>query len=284
MSLSGLHDRRQTASSCTALSTLVVCFLALGWLPQLGLADTYDIGVYLFKDANCLFFADEFLLLDNGCYANIWAPNSTKAYKMNIVFFNSPQRIDMREYTDSCHTLAMPKRTLTTGTDRCNAFHGSTYAQFDIRFRSNTCKGQLCSNLAIAVQTFYSASFCAGPAYSIFRYPVQGECLRAMNGTQNLLASSDDSNITLKDFGGSDKCDTKARDVRLQMFSITNKQCYPLYSTQAPRSFGWRVERNVPYAAASDAPRSRPGMSAFAVLLIAGIALFPTCHSEAKHW
>jgi len=283
MSLLAVINHRRAHASRTALSTFAACLIAVGWLPQQGLADTYDIGVKLFTDPNCLFGANEFLLLDGGCYANKWAPNSTKGFKMSIVFFNSPQRIDMREYTDACHTLAMPKRTLITGKDRCNPFLGSMYAQFDIRFRSNTCKGQLCSNLAIAVQTFYSASFCAGPAHSIFRYPVQGECLRGSNGTQDLRASGDDSNISLSDYSGSDDCKVR-RDTRLKLYSIANKKCYPLYSTRAPRSFSWRVERNTPYTAASDASRSLPSLFTL-VAFIVGIAFFPTRHgSTTERW
>merc|ERR1712216_557993 len=101
------------------------------------------------------------------------------------------------------------------------------YAQFDIRFRSSTCKGQLCSSLAVAVQTFYSQSFCSGPAFSVFRYPVQGECLRAMNGTQDLVASGDDANISLYDYGGSDNCQP-GPGTRVRSYSITNLLCYPL--------------------------------------------------------
>jgi len=257
----------------TAVRTLIACLFGAGLLPRLTHADTYDIGVRLYTDANCLFWANEFLLLDGGCYANKWESNSThsaraKGFKMNIVHFNSPQRIDMREYIDDCHTLAMPKRNLITGVDVCNPFLGSMYAQFDIRFRSNTCQGQLCSNLAIAVQTFYTQSFCAGPAFAIFRFPVQGECLRAMNGTQDLTASGDDSNISLVDYGGGDDCNGARAGVRERRYSITNQYCYPLYTQEAPRSFSWRVERNAPYKAASDSFRSTPGFFTVAALLV----------------
>jgi len=250
------------------LSTALVASFFAGWLPRLSLADTYDIGVYLFTDANCLFRANDFLILDGGCYANTWAPNSTKGWKMNIVFFNSPQRIDMREYVDDCHTLAMPKRTITTGTDRCSPFLGSMYAQFDIRFRSNTCKGPKCSQLSIAVQTFYSQSSCAGPAYSMFRYPVQGECMRAFNGTQDLVASSDGGNISLTAYSGEvngDKCKS-GTGTRTRKYAIENTKCYPLYTTNAPRSFSWRIETVNPYRAASDGFRSFPCLVTFAAL------------------
>jgi len=252
-------------SSHSMLRALITCLFSAGWLLQLSRADTYDIGVKLFTDANCLFYANEFLLLDGGCYANKWAPNGTKGFRMNIVYFNSPQRIDMREYGDDCHNLAMPKRTVQSGVDICNPFLGSMYAQFDIRFRSNTCKGQLCSNLAVAVQTFYTAGSCTGPAYSNFRFPVQGECLRAMNGTQHLLGN--DSYISLVDYAGGDDC-TASKGVRVRTYSITNQYCYPLYTSEAPRSFSWRVERNIPYAAVSDGFRPLPGFFTLVVLFM----------------
>lgn len=257
------------------LSTLVACLFGAGWLLRQSHADTYDIGVKLFTDPNCLFKAQDFLLLDGGCYANKWAPNATKGYRMNIVYFNSPERIDMRDFADDCHTLAMPKRTMTAGKDVCNPFLGSMYAQFDIRFRSNTCQGDMCSNLAIAVQTFYKQYGCSGPAHAIFRFPVQGECLRAMNGTQKLLASGDDSNISLVDYSGGDDCNP-GRDIRVRDYSINNQYCYPLYTAEPPRSFSWRVERNTPYKAASDGCRSLPGLFTF-MALVAGLRGIERC-------
>jgi len=252
---------------CGRLRTLITCLFSAGWLLRPSQADTYDIGVKLFTDANCLFWANEFMLLDGGCYANKWAPNSTKGFKMNIVYFNSPQRIDMREYIDDCHTLAMPKRTVTSGADVCNPFLGSMYAQFDVRFRSNTCQGQLCSTLAVAVQTFYTLNSCTGPAHSVFRFPVQGECLRAGNGTQDLISNISTGDISLHDYGGGDDC-TVTEGVRLKTYSITNSFCYPLYSSQAPRSFSWRVERNTPFATTSGGFRPLPGFFTLVVLFM----------------
>lgn len=223
----------------------VAFFLVLGCLPHRARADTYDIHVNLFTDINCLFPADNHLAADNTCYANKYSPNVTLAYKMRIVNFDSPARIDFREFSDDCHTLTKPKRTMIAGTSRCNLFLGSLYAQFDLRFRSNTCQGSKCSNLAITIQTFYSAASCTGPAYAVFRYPVQGECLRAKNGTQDIMTSVDDRNITLNDYIGSDDC---AEPIyRRRTYAIVNQYCYPLYVTKAPRSFIWRVERNIPY-------------------------------------
>lgn len=266
MHLEGSSGRHRLHACCRMLRPLFFCLVCFGWLPEFGVADTYDIGVTLFTDPNCLFRDDTFVLLDGGCYANKWAPNSTKGFKMNIVFFNEPQRIDMREYLDDCHTLAMPKRTLVTGSDRCNPFLGSTFAQFDIRFRSSTCKGSMCSTLAIAVQTFYRQAACTGPAFSMFRYPVQGECLRTGNGTQDLTASGDDRNISLMDYGGSDDC-TPVVGGRFRTYQILNQNCYPLYTTQEPMSFSWRVERIVPYAAASGAYRSLPAALTIVAIL-----------------
>lgn len=255
-----------------SLRAVVACFVGAGWLPQFGRADTYDIGVKLFTDINCMFWAEDFVILDGGCYANKWSPNATKGFRMNIVYFNDPQKIDMREFVDDCHNLAMPKRTMSTGADRCSPFLGSLYAQFDIRFRSNVCKGSMCSNLAIAVQTFYTQASCNGMASAIFRYPVQGECLRANNGTQALIVSSDDSNISLSDYGGSDDCKV-GNDVRLRTYSITNRNCYPLYSTASPRSFSWVVERTEPYAAASGGYRSLPWLFTIAAYLMSLMSL-----------
>jgi len=274
-------SHRWPHASQSALSTLTACLFSAGWLLRLSRADTYDIGITLFTDVNCLFWANEFKILDNGCYANRWAPNSTKGFKMNIVYFNSPARIDMREYADDCSTLAMPKRKLVSGTNRCTPFLGSMYAQFDIHRRSNTCMGPQCSNLAVAVQTFYTAASCTGPAHMIFRFPVQGECLRAINGTQDLMASGDDSNISLIDYGGGDDC-TVTKDVRIRTYSITNQFCYPLYSQEAPRSFSWRVERNTPYTAASDAFRSLPGFFTLVTLVTSLVGLRETV--TARCW
>lgn len=252
---------------CASLRAVVICFISAVWLPDLCRADTYDIGINLFDDPNCMNWVDQLVILDGGCYANRWAPNATKGFKINIVDFNNPQKMHMREYSDDCHTQSWEAKTFTSGTDPCALFLGSTWARFDIRFRSNTCKGQLCSNLAIAVQTFYSAAFCAGPAHSIFRYPVQGECMRAFNGTQDLTAGGGDANISLMDYGGSDNCKA-GRGIRFRTYSITNRFCYPLYSNRAPRSFSWRVERTTPYAAASDGSRSLPQLLAIVVFLM----------------
>lgn len=245
---------RRSDGSEMLLRLATVCFIGAAWLPSLGRADTYDIGIKVYTDPNCLFWAEDLVILDAGCYANRWAPNATKGYKMNIVDFNSPQRMDMREFTDDCHSLAMPKRTVTTGTDRCTPFLGSMYAQFDIRFRSNTCKGALCSHLGIAIQTFYNEATCNGMAFAIFRYPIQGECLRAYNGTQALSTGGGDHNLTLFDYNGGDDC-TQGADVKTKTYSIISSNCYPLYTEIAPRSFSWVVERVSPTAVANHAHR-----------------------------
>lgn len=259
----------------TPLRATAAFIFSFGWLLRLSRADTYDIGVSLYTDANCLFWANDFLALDGGCYANKWATNSsTKGFLMKIVYFNPPQTIHLTEFSDDCHTKAMPTRRVITGKGSdtpCFRFMGSMYAQFTIRFRSNTCQGSQCSTLGIAVQTFYNGAGCAGSAYSIFRYPVQGECLRASNGTQDLTASSDESNLTLVDYSGSTNCEP-AEGGRQRTYSITNKYCYPLYTTRAPRSFSWRVERHKPFSAASTAHRSMPRLPAVAATVAALLA------------
>lgn len=263
------------------IRSLLLHLLCAGWFLRPSNADTFDIGVKLYTDNNCLFWSQTFLILDSSCYANIWAPNATKGWTMRIVDFNVPQSIDMREYTDDCHSLAMPKRTLVTGTERCTPFLGSMYAQFDIRFRSNTCKGAMCSTLATAVQTFYSAAACAGPAFATFRYPIQNECLRASNGTQDFTVASDDRNITLTDYGGGDEC--KAQEgVRVRTYDITNRYCYPLYTAEPPRSFSWTVERNTPYAAISTGFRSPPSMLCLLILLLGAVECPAAIRSQGR--
>jgi len=248
----------------------LACFLALAWLPQLGRADTFHIGVNLFTDLNCLFKADNFIATDGGCYANKYAPNMTLGFSMTIVGFNDPAKIDFYEYSDDCHTLSKPKRTLQGGVDRCNLFLGSLYAQFNLRFRSNTCQGESCSTLAITIQTFYNGAGCSGPEYAVFRYPVQGECLRATNGTQEITTSGDDSNITLNDYIGSDNCEPPW--TRNRLYSIVNQYCYPLYVNRAPRSFVWRVERSMPYKPTASLSSRPSGTILFPLALAAGLS------------
>jgi hypothetical protein len=88
----------------------------------LGRADTYDIGVKLYTDLNCLFAAETFTLLDNGCYGNIWASNaSAKGFKMTIIDFGSPPKFDLRQYSDDCHIPSNPSQPKTTISGDSNA-------------------------------------------------------------------------------------------------------------------------------------------------------------------
>jgi len=172
---------------------------------------------------------------------------------MTITMFDEPQRYSLRTYSDDCHTLH-GQREVYAGTDRCNQFMGSMYATFDIQMRSATCEGSKCSTLSVAVQTFYNAASCTGSEYASFKYPVQGECMRAMNGTQTILASPDDSNITLSDYVNNDVCGRSGSVGIRRTYFIKNALCYPLYTTQAPYSFNWKIERYKAFVAF--APRS----------------------------
>lgn len=245
------------AGSFRASRACLYAALLAAWLARPGQADTYDIGIKLYSDNQCMFWADDLLLLDGGCYANIYS-NNTKAFSPRIVYFNEPQRIDFREYTDDCYNLAAPKRTFVAG--RCTFFAGVYFAEMTIRNRGSTCSGPQCSPLAIVVQTFYSQAGCTGPSYALYRFPVQNECMRWANGTQTFATTAGDQNVTLVDYVN-DTC----RGVN-RSYTILNQYCYVLSPLQAPRSVMWRVQRDKPYAGfANAASRLRPASSLLAL-------------------
>ncbi|OLP76771.1 hypothetical protein AK812_SmicGene43250, partial [Symbiodinium microadriaticum] len=103
--------------------------------PKLSVA-RLDIDVRLFLDSNCFDPYDELLLLDDGCYANLYT-NATKAFKVRIVGFVEPFKYDIQDYTDACHTIFSPKRTLESG--KCERFIGGYWAEITNRLRSSTC-------------------------------------------------------------------------------------------------------------------------------------------------
>jgi len=261
-----------------AVSSLLYTALIAAWLARPGQADTYDVNVKLYTDPNCIYWADEPLLLDGGCYANIYS-NNTKAFTLRIVYFNEPQRIDFREYTDDCYDLAAPKRTFIAG--RCIFLAGSFWAEMSIRERGSTCSGPQCSPLAVVVQNFYSRGDCTGATYALYRYPVQSECLRWSNGTQTLTATSGDQNITLVDYYDSDNCMGGGAGSS-RVYNIMNQYCYPLSAMQAPRSVMWRVQRDKPYQSAASAAY-RPRLPGLPTLLTASAmssaftAVVPEC-------
>lgn len=105
------------------------------------------------------------LLLDDGCYANMYT-NITVAFKLRIVGFSGVARYDMYDYVDACHTAFSPKRTLSGG-GKCQRFvqGGLYYAELRSRLRSSTCVGESCSRIAVTVQRFYSEAQCVGLPY-----------------------------------------------------------------------------------------------------------------------
>lgn len=259
---------------CAASSFLHTALIA-AWLARPGQADTYDIGIKLYTDPNCIYWADDLLLLDGGCYANIYS-NTTKAFTLRIVYFNQPQRIDFREYTDDCYELAAPKRTFIAG--RCIFLSGSFYAEMSIRERGSTCSGPQCSPLAVVVQSFFSRIDCTGATYALYRYPIQTECLRWSNGTQTLTTTAGDQNITLVDYFDTDNCQGGS----MRTYTIMNQYCYPLSALEAPRSVMWRVQRDAPYQSAANAASrlrlpNRPLLWAASALSVALPSVVPDC-------
>jgi len=234
---------------CGAFRALLTSCWVAAWLARTGRADTLDISVRLYRDANCFERAEELLLMDNACYANLYS-NATRAFSMKLVGFNTPPLIDLLEYTDDCNT-ALPKRTITGG--RCERLMGGFYGIFEHRFRSSTCTGDRCSTLNVVVQRFYSQVGCRGLAYKTFKYPIQSECMRWSNGTQTFKADSTFTNITQVDYLTNDVCQGSLRST----YSMTANRCYPLYANKIPRSFDWRVELKD----GSTADAWRPGLT-----------------------
>jgi hypothetical protein len=215
------------------------CAIALcTFLPLLirSAADTLDVGVDLYQDSNCFERQDNLMLVDSGCYGNLYS-NLTKAFSVRIVGFTGTQKVDLYEYIDACHNTFSAKRTLLVG--QCQRFVGGFFAVLSLRFRSTTCSGESCSRIAVAVQSFFSAASCQGLPYQIYTYPVQRECMRWYNGTQTFTVDPSNSNISQIDYIGSDACSgglTRA-------YTITNGECYSLYADQPPRSFQWAIQR-----------------------------------------
>ncbi|CAE7383621.1 unnamed protein product [Symbiodinium sp. CCMP2592] len=222
--------------------------------------DTLDIDVRLFLDSNCFDPYDELLLLDDGCYANLYT-NATKAFKVRIVGFVEPFKYDIQDYTDACHTIFSPKRTLESG--KCERFIGGYWAEITNRLRSSTCVGQDCSRLAVTKQRFYSESMCVGLPYEVFTYPVQNECMRASNGTQAFRVDPTTTNVTQVDYLVNDRC---GGDLTRQ-YIMSVGYCYELYPDRAPRSFRWEVER---YDATAISDAWRP--SSLGLVQAAGVA------------
>lgn len=230
-----------------ALCAAVSVFLA----PRPGLADTYDIFAQLYQDSSCFERADQILLVDEGCYANLYS-NVSKAFSVKIIDFDPPQRFDIRQYSDDCRTMVDIKRTVTAG--MCQDFAGPFYAQFELRFRAATCTGPDCSPLQVAIQTFYPMSECMGVPMLIYKYPVTNECMRYNNGTQRFQVDQWGINITQVDYLGNDDCTAGGAT---REYVITSFMCFPLYSDREPRSFSWVLESGSTIGQTSQAWRPR---------------------------
>jgi len=230
-------------------------------------AETWDIYVQLYRDPNCYEFADTLYLLDQACYANLYS-NVTKAYSVKAIGFEYPQRVHIQQYQDDCQTgTTLYPRQLEAGV--CAKFVGAFWGKIGLRYRSESCEGDLCSRLAVIVQTFYSRPWCQGMPMMIYYYPAQKECLRWYNGTQNFLfkIDQDGTNITQTDYEGQDanKCDTGVR----KTYSLTGDRCFQLRPDQPPYSFKWSVDTSARLTSAA----TRTSSTAALALLAAPAAL-----------
>eukprot|EP00929_Paragymnodinium_shiwhaense_P031826 TRINITY_DN17752_c0_g1_i1.p1 TRINITY_DN17752_c0_g1~~TRINITY_DN17752_c0_g1_i1.p1 ORF type:complete len:299 (-),score=37.19 TRINITY_DN17752_c0_g1_i1:356-1252(-) len=195
-------------------------------------AETWDIQLQLYRDPVCMERVEDILLMDQGCYANLYS-NITKAYSLKILFFNYPQSIEVREFSDNCQSIARPPRPM--GTERCVRFLGGLWAVVRLLFRSPTCVGE-CSKLGVSEQVFYPEKNCGGRPIKSFWYPSPG-CMRAANGTQELGLNTDSrgTNITFTDFIYNSACDGGI----VKVYEVPSGSCFPLYEDRSPRSFQW---------------------------------------------
>lgn len=235
------------------------------------LGDAYDVGVKLYKDSNCFEQADELTLTTENCYANVYS-NRSKGYRITIVSFSDPQKMNLVFYEDHCWTPVMAPIAVLTG--ECQHFTGGFYGVYNLKYRSqNECTGQ-CSGLRLAVQEFYQSRICyendrcecIGDPYETYYYPIQNECLRWGNGTQTFFIDKQEVNITQRDYWD-DACLGKT----FQEILMQNGYCYPLYSN---RGFMWTLTN---IAVMSNAPR-RFGTSGR--LLGIGPVLFGTAYTS----
>eukprot|EP00933_Yihiella_yeosuensis_P073774 TRINITY_DN82514_c0_g1_i1.p1 TRINITY_DN82514_c0_g1~~TRINITY_DN82514_c0_g1_i1.p1 ORF type:complete len:263 (-),score=16.00 TRINITY_DN82514_c0_g1_i1:55-843(-) len=222
-------------SSLGSLALLCISIL-LASLIRLGGADTLDIDVRMYRDSNCFERHEELLLLDNGCYGNVYS-NLTKAYSLRIVGFTGLKKLDLYDYVDACNTLFSPKRQIVAG--RCERFVGGFFGIATIKLRASTCEGSECSRLSVAIQSFYSAKLCAGLPSQMYTYPVQSECMRWFNGTKTYIVDPTGTNITQTDYLMNDQC----KGTLTKSYAMKNGECYALYDDRAPRSFRWVIQR-----------------------------------------
>lgn len=254
--------------TCIALAFI----LTLARFPlQVEAADGLDLQVSLYQDQNCFVWAEDLLLLDNECYANIYS-NLSKAFTLKLVGFGSVGSADLTEHLDECHTAASIKRNFAFGA--CKRFVGPYWAVVSGRYRSNTCVGDSCSRLSIAYQTFYAKPKCEDMMYA-FRYPLQNECLRWSNGTQQLKVDAEYTNITQVDYLGMDTCADEGGFLT-RTYQITNNECMELFGSQTEQSFKWTVDYYQPYSVSKALSWSQvalSGTAATAAVLTASATL-----------
>merc|ERR1712137_1141833 len=120
-----------------------------------------------------------------------------------------------------------------------------------IRYRSLACFGGAaeCSDLVLGTQKFFDLADCKGPANPTFTFPMQGECMRATNGTQKFSVDASGYNISQKTYEGDDACNGGIQ----RNYATQNGRCWPLYEDRPPRSFMWEVDLGAQPVATSSA-------------------------------
>jgi len=200
------------------------------------LSDSWDVKIRLYRDLNCFERADDLLLLNNGCYANLYG-NLSKALAVKIVGYDAQGKFDFTEYNDNCNSIQRPTRQIQGQT--CVKFTGAFWARLTLSLRSSTCTSD-CSSLRVAVQTFYTSTDCSGLPYTIFKKPLRRECMRMTNGTQNFSATLSGVRITQTDYAGIDNCGARGGTDPIK-YDIEARKCYSIQSPTA-QSFRWTVD------------------------------------------
>jgi len=235
-------------------------------------ADSVDIEARLYRDADCFERAGEVMLLDGGCYANLYS-NATKAYSVRITGFGdlAVQKFSLFEYVGTCTKGFQFNTPRKLKGGKCERFLGPYFANFRARQRSSVCVGEDCSTLTVALQQFYSLAECGGLATHTFKYPLKNACLRSGNGTQAYRVDASYKSITQIDYLGDDRC----KGSLTKTYIMTNRRCYSLYANKEPRSFSWTVEEATPAtrrgATGGSRHRRSPWLVLFAILPLVGV-------------
>ncbi|CAD7941788.1 unnamed protein product [Amoebophrya sp. A120] len=265
--------------------------------------ETYDVHVKLYQDANCFeqtgsrtfaastsdvrtttFTQTDVKVAASGivCYANTFPPNPTDAvaFDFAIVRFHNgvnpddqnekyKKTVNLRQYTDHCRTRAgagfAPIQAFADESE-CADFLGPFYAVYSLlpRRAGGCSEGEACSTLKMARQLFYPTSTCAGNPTVTYKYPIQKECLRYSNGTQNFSSDAGYVNITERDYEGSSSvegCQGPTRTYQMEM-----NKCYSLYGN---RGFRWETDGN--YLASSAQFGAAPALQTTFFLLLLGL-------------